>query len=86
MKPIEGFGVAEVVDSDDSNFKPGDIVSGFTRWEDYSLINQGSFQLRKVQPDDFPLSFHVGLLGMFSSSVEINSSFFMVLNSISCFY
>ncbi|XP_022937943.1 2-alkenal reductase (NADP(+)-dependent) [Cucurbita moschata] len=63
-QPIEGFGVAEVVDSDDSNFKPGDIVSGFTRWEDYSLINQGSFQLRKVQPDDFPLSFHVGLLGM----------------------
>lgn len=69
MKPVEGFGVAEVVDSDDSNFKPGDIVSGFTRWEDYSLINKGNIQLRKVQPDNLPLSFHVGLLGMFSSSI-----------------
>lgn len=69
VKPIEGFGVAEVVDSDDSNFKPGDIISGITRWEDYSLINKGSIQLRKVEPDDLPLSFHVGLLGMFSTSV-----------------
>lgn len=63
-QPIEGFGVAEVVDSDDSNFKPGDIVSGFTRWEDYSLIKKDSIQLRKIEPDDLPLSFHVGLLGM----------------------
>lgn len=69
MKPVEGFGVAEVVDSDDSNFKPGDIISGVIRWEDYSLINKRDIQLRKVEPDDLPLSFHVGLLGMFSSAV-----------------
>lgn len=69
LKVVEGFGVSEVLDSDDANFKTGDIVSGITFWEDYSLMNKRSIQLRKLQPDNLPLSFHVGLLGMFSSSV-----------------
>ncbi|MED6143075.1 hypothetical protein PIB30_003353 [Stylosanthes scabra] len=61
---LEGFGVCKVIHSDNPNFKPGDYISGFTGWEEYSLI-QRTEQLRKVQPDDqIALSFHVGLLGM----------------------
>ncbi|KAL5775896.1 hypothetical protein ACOSP7_013453 [Xanthoceras sorbifolium] len=61
---IEGFGVSKVVDSDNPDFKPGDLVSGITGWEEYSLIQKPQ-QLRKIQPDnDIPLSYHVGLLGM----------------------
>ncbi|KAL6504027.1 hypothetical protein OROGR_025950 [Orobanche gracilis] len=52
----------KVVDSDNPNFKPGDIISGFTGWEEYSLIHETP-QLRKVQPDDMPLSYYIGLLG-----------------------
>ncbi|OMP07687.1 Alcohol dehydrogenase superfamily, zinc-type [Corchorus olitorius] len=66
-QPIEGFGVAKVVDSDNPDFKPGDYISGLTGWEDYTLIynNTSLSQLRKIQPDDcIPLSYHVGLLGM----------------------
>lgn len=64
MKVIEGFGVAEVVDSDNRSFEPGDVVSGFTGWEEYSLIKKPE-QLRKIQQDDgIPLSYYVGLLGM----------------------
>lgn len=63
MKPLEGFGVAKVVDSDNPNFNPGDYISGITGWEEYSLIRRTE-QLRKVHPNDIPLSFHVGLLGM----------------------
>uniref|UniRef100_A0A7C9DD27 Enoyl reductase (ER) domain-containing protein n=2 Tax=Opuntia streptacantha TaxID=393608 RepID=A0A7C9DD27_OPUST len=62
-KPIEGLGVAKVVDSGDPNFQPGDIVSGFTGWEEYSLIFNTK-DLRKIQQDDIPLSYHLGLLGM----------------------
>lgn len=62
-QPIEGFGVSKVVGSDNPTFKPGDLISGFTGWEEYSLISRTE-QLRKVTPDgDIPLSFHVGLLG-----------------------
>uniref|UniRef100_A0A5B7BX95 Enoyl reductase (ER) domain-containing protein n=1 Tax=Davidia involucrata TaxID=16924 RepID=A0A5B7BX95_DAVIN len=60
---IEGFGVSRVVDSDNPNFKAGDLVTGFTGWEEYSLI-QKAVQLRKIQQDDIPLSYYVGLLGM----------------------
>ncbi|CAL0316936.1 unnamed protein product [Lupinus luteus] len=61
---LEGFGVSKVIDSDHPNFKPGDFISGFTGWEQYSLIKKTE-QLRKIKPDDdIPLSFHVGLLGM----------------------
>lgn len=61
--PLQGFGVAKVVDSDNPNFKPGDLVSGITGWEEYSLI-QNTEQLRKIEQDDIPLSYHIGLLGM----------------------
>ncbi|XP_050268070.1 2-alkenal reductase (NADP(+)-dependent)-like [Quercus robur] len=60
---LEGFGVSKVIDSDDPDFKPGDVVSGFTGWEEYSLIHKTE-QLRKLQAEDIPLSYHVGLLGM----------------------
>ncbi|GMH11422.1 hypothetical protein Nepgr_013263 [Nepenthes gracilis] len=61
--PIEGLGISKVVDSDDPNFKPGDVVSGFVGWEEYSLLQKAN-QLRKFQQDDIPLSYHLGLLGM----------------------
>ncbi|XP_068664675.1 2-alkenal reductase (NADP(+)-dependent) [Aristolochia californica] len=60
---IEGFGVCKVVDSEDPDYKPGDLVTGVTGWEEYSLIQQTK-QLRKIQSEDIPLSYHLGLLGM----------------------
>ena len=78
MKPIEGLGVAKVVDSGDPNFQPGDIVSGFTGWEEYSLIFNTK-DLRKIQQDDVPLSYHLGLLGInFSKSISSVSSFLSI--------
>lgn len=63
MKPLQGFGVSKVVDSDNPNFKPGDFISGITGWEEYSLIRTTELS-RKIKPNDIPLSYHVGLLGM----------------------
>jgi hypothetical protein len=56
--------VAKVVDSTHPGFSAGDIVSGMTGWEDYSLISYPE-QLRKIQQKDVPLSYHLGLLGSF---------------------
>ncbi|KAK9673529.1 hypothetical protein RND81_12G173300 [Saponaria officinalis] len=66
-KPIEGFGICKVIDSDVPDFQPGDIVAGFTGWEEYSLIENAEKgeKLRKIQQADaIPLSYHIGLLGM----------------------
>ncbi|WCJ38925.1 Zinc-binding dehydrogenase family protein [Euphorbia peplus] len=65
-QPIQGFGISKVVASDNLDFKPGDLISGFTGWEDYSFIDT-PMQLRKIQQHEdqsIPLSFHLGLLGM----------------------
>ncbi|KAK4261026.1 hypothetical protein QN277_004079 [Acacia crassicarpa] len=61
--PINGFGVAKVVDSGDPNFSVGDLIWGTTGWEEYSLIQQPQ-QLFKIQHTDVPLSFYTGILGM----------------------
>ncbi|CAI0628085.1 unnamed protein product [Linum tenue] len=37
-RPIEGFGVSEVVDSDNPEFQAGDFIAGMTGWEEYTLI------------------------------------------------
>ncbi|XP_038714329.1 2-alkenal reductase (NADP(+)-dependent) isoform X2 [Tripterygium wilfordii] len=50
---LEGFGVSKVVDSDNPNFKPDDLVSGITGWEEYSLI-QKPLQLRKILQHGMP--------------------------------
>jgi NADPH-dependent curcumin reductase CurA len=51
-----------VVDSTHPGFTAGDIVSGMTGWEEYSLIEKPE-QLNKIQQSDIPLSYHLGLLG-----------------------
>ncbi|KAJ4748220.1 Zinc-binding dehydrogenase family protein [Rhynchospora pubera] len=60
---IEGFGLCKVIDSTDPNFSKGDLVSGITGWEEYSLIHNTD-KLRKIATSDMPLSYHLGLLGM----------------------
>ncbi|XP_042021554.1 (+)-pulegone reductase-like [Salvia splendens] len=61
--PIYGFGVSKVLDSSHPNFKTGELVWGFTGWEEYSLIKDPD-QLFKVQDKDLPLSYFIGILGM----------------------
>ncbi|XP_042019199.1 2-alkenal reductase (NADP(+)-dependent)-like [Salvia splendens] len=61
--PIYGFGVSKVLDSSHPNFKTGELVWGFTGWEEYSLIKDPD-QLFKVQDKDLPLSYYIGILGM----------------------
>ncbi|KAG8371268.1 hypothetical protein BUALT_Bualt13G0069900 [Buddleja alternifolia] len=60
---ITGLGVARILDSSNPNFKKGDLIWGFTGWEEYTLIKstQGLF---KIQHTDVPLSYYTGLLGM----------------------
>ncbi|XP_042020974.1 (+)-pulegone reductase-like [Salvia splendens] len=62
-QPIYGFGVSKVLDSSHPNFKTGELVWGFTGWEEYSLIKDPD-QLFKIQDKDLPISYFIGILGM----------------------
>ncbi|KAL5701554.1 hypothetical protein ACHQM5_026878 [Ranunculus cassubicifolius] len=63
-QPIVGFGVAKIVDSGDSDFEEGDLVTGIiSQWEEYSLIDEPK-ALSKIPYTDVPLSYYTGILGM----------------------
>ncbi len=57
-----GETVAEVVESGNPKFKPGDVVSSRSGWQQYG-ISDGS-DLRKLDPDLKPLSAYLGAVGM----------------------
>ncbi|KAJ4723805.1 2-alkenal reductase (NADP(+)-dependent) [Melia azedarach] len=61
--PINGYGVAKVLDSTHPKYEKGDLVWGFTGWEEYSLITAPQL-LIKIQHTDVPLSYYTGILGM----------------------
>ncbi|KAK3200283.1 hypothetical protein Dsin_023698 [Dipteronia sinensis] len=60
---LNGYGVAKVVDSTHPNYEKGDLVWGFTGWEEYSLVTSPEL-LIKIQHTDAPLSYYTGILGM----------------------
>ncbi|KAJ0010773.1 hypothetical protein Pint_33041 [Pistacia integerrima] len=63
MLPLEGFGVAKVVDSGHPKFKEGDLVWGIVGWEEYSVIKNPE-SLFKIHHTDVPLSYYTGILGI----------------------
>lgn len=61
---IRGPSVGRVVASKNANFKIGDIAWGLNHWEDYSVMDDNTILLEKLQVrPDIPLSYYVGGLG-----------------------
>jgi len=59
---MEGGAVSTVVASKRDGFAPGDLVFGYTGWQDYALGDGKG--LRKVDPALAPISTALGVLGM----------------------
>ncbi|XP_020206935.1 NADP-dependent alkenal double bond reductase P2 [Cajanus cajan] len=62
MQPLAGYGVSKVLESGHSDYKKGDLVWGFTKWEEFSLVSPTL--LFKIEHTDVPLSYYTGILGM----------------------
>ncbi|TVU51442.1 hypothetical protein EJB05_02873 [Eragrostis curvula] len=57
-------GVSRVIVSSHPDFKVGDLVWGFTGWEEYTLITNTEY-LFKINHPEMPLSYYTGVLGEF---------------------
>ncbi len=57
-----GEAAGEVMASRAPGFKPGDLVRGHLGWQTHGVLP--ATQLRRIDPDGFPLSYHLGVLGM----------------------
>lgn len=61
-EPIESGIIAEVVTSNNDNFKAGDFVNGMLQWKEFQTSNGKG--LNKVDPDKASLSAYLGVLGL----------------------
>ena len=59
---MEGRAVAEVVESNLPNYRPGDVVFAPTGWQEYALSD--GKETRKLDPALGPVSYALGVLGM----------------------
>jgi NADPH-dependent curcumin reductase CurA len=59
---IVGGTVSEVVESRAGSLRPGDIVLGYDGWQEYAVASASA--LRKLDPQDAPISTALGVLGM----------------------
>jgi len=82
--------VSKVVESGDPDYKKGDLVCAWTRWEEYSLIPSSQIRF-KIEHTDLPLSYYSGVLGMYilnNFNSWFNATFYSNINgkkSISSF-
>ncbi|MFA7552749.1 MAG: NADP-dependent oxidoreductase [Spongiibacteraceae bacterium] len=61
---IRGPSVGRVVKSNNPDYAEGDIVWGLNHWEDYSLLDNNTILLTKLETrPGVPLSYYVGALG-----------------------
>ncbi|MED6204385.1 hypothetical protein PIB30_008830 [Stylosanthes scabra] len=61
--PLMGYGVSKVLESGHPEYNKGDLVWGFTKWQEYSLVPSSQINF-KIQHTDVPLSYYTGILGM----------------------
>jgi NADPH-dependent curcumin reductase len=61
-EPMVGGTVNEVVASKRAGFEPGEIVLGYTGWQDYAISDGAG--LRELDPQIAPVSTALGVLGM----------------------
>lgn len=59
---MEGGAVSEVIESRAAELRPGDLVVGYTGWQEYSVAD--AKVLRKIDPALAPVSTALGVLGM----------------------
>jgi NADPH-dependent curcumin reductase len=57
-----GGTVGEVVESNDPAFAPGDVVTGYSGWQQYGVENAST--VRKLDPSQAPVTTALGVLGM----------------------
>lgn len=62
LQRIDAFGVGKVVVSGNEEFERDDVVVGLLAWEEYTVVRPGT-TLTKVDPHEFPLSYHASILG-----------------------
>jgi len=60
---VRGAGIAEVVQSNNERYSPGDLLFGMTGWQDYVIADDGERAMQSLPPG-VPPSIALGLFGV----------------------
>jgi NADPH-dependent curcumin reductase CurA len=66
-KPMYGDAIAKVLESRNSNFRPGDLISGMLRWRKFDVIKANEIEkscVNKLDTKGLDLPLNLSLLGM----------------------
>lgn len=61
--PMRSFGIGEIITSGIEDYRPGDLVVGFTGWQEWATLDTSQIQ-RRIDPDVAPISTALGVLGL----------------------
>src|SRR5690606_23581141 len=61
-EPVESGIIAEVIESNNTNFQKGEFVNGMLKWKEFQAVSGSG--LNKVDPDLAPLTVYLGVLGL----------------------
>jgi NADPH-dependent curcumin reductase CurA len=63
-KPMQAFGLAEILASESASFKTGDIVTTATGWSEYAVVDASTCQPTLELPGGLERTQYLGVLGM----------------------
>lgn len=64
-QPMLSMGIGQVVESNNPDYKQGDLVEGFTDWQDYTIVRaDGPMPLRILPKADYPVTWNLGAFGV----------------------
>jgi NADPH-dependent curcumin reductase CurA len=63
-KAVQGESIGRIVESRSEGFPVGEIVTGYTGWQQYAIASSKTPMLHKVEPAGLPLSVFLGPAGM----------------------
>jgi len=61
-QPLNGGVIAEVIESRNPEFMPGDNVLGHLQWQEQQVVS--AEKVKKLDNNEAPLSYYLGMLGM----------------------
>jgi len=61
---MKAFGIAEVIESRNAKYSPGDLVQGIFGWTEYIIVEPKKAKVNHIPPDSTPPSYFLSVMGV----------------------
>jgi hypothetical protein len=75
LQAIDALVIGKVIASGNAKFEKDDVVIGVFTWAEYSVVKEQNI-IKKLDSSEFPLTYHLGVLGNYLLYLAPNYSSF----------